>query len=333
MKFVSILFFIFIIDLLLSNSLLLKIYNSISEFAPTQKTIATLGTFDGVHVGHRKIIDRLVSEAKIKNFESVILTFFPHPRMVLGQVDNIKLLNTIDEKSTLLASSGLNNLIIHPFDAEFSQLSAEEFVESILVDRLNISKIIIGYDHRFGKDRTATIDDLIKFGQKYGFEVEQISAEEIDDVAVSSTKIRNALKMGDMELANEFLGYPYQISGSVVHGKKLGRTIGFPTANISISESYKQLPKNGVYLVKSTIDDTSVFGMMNVGENPTIIDKPFSIEVYFFKFDQDLYDRRIQISILHRIRDEHKFESVEDLKKAIRNDQEYAYKYLSEHKL
>ncbi len=317
----------------MSNSLPLKIYNSISEFTPAQKTIVTLGTFDGVHIGHRKIIDRLVSEAKVKNFESVILTFFPHPRMILGQVDNIKLLNTINEKSNLLASSGLDILIIHPFDAAFSQLSAEEFVKSILVDQLNISKIIIGYDHRFGKDRTATIDDLIEFGQKYRFDVEQISAQEIDDVAVSSTKIRNALRLGDMELANEFLGYPYQISGSVVHGKKLGRTIGFPTANVSISESYKQLPKNGVYIVKSTIDGTTIFGMMSVGENPTIIDKPFSIEVYFFKFDQDIYGRQIQISILHRIRDEQKFESVEALKHAIRNDENYAYDYLSEHKL
>src|SRR5690606_7120538 len=210
----------------------LKVFDSIAAFRPEKQTTITIGTFDGVHIGHRKIIDRVVQTAKRTGCESVILTFFPHPRMVLQGTDGIKLLNTLDEKKSLLEKTGLENLIIHPFDAEFASLSARDFVETVLVKQLNIQKIIIGHDHRFGRNRDAGIDDLILFGKEFGFEVEQIPAQEIDDVSVSSTKIRNALTDGKMDLANSYLGYPYSLSGKVIKGKQLGRTIGFPTANI-----------------------------------------------------------------------------------------------------
>jgi riboflavin kinase/FMN adenylyltransferase len=299
------------------------------DFKPTKKTIVTLGTFDGVHIGHQKIIEKLLQNAKEYNCESLILTFFPHPRMVLQEGSDIKLLNTIDERSVLLDKLGLDNLIIHPFDKEFSQLSAEEFVKKILVDTFNIQKIIIGYDHRFGRNRTANIDDLILYGEKFGFEVEQISAQEINEVSISSTKIRNAILDGNMVLANEYLGYNYNLSGIVSQGKQLGRTIGFPTANIKIPEEYKLIPKNGVYIVKSILNQITVFGIMNIGVNPTVNGENLSIEVHFLDFDADLYDEKITISILDRIRDEQKFESVALLKLQLEKDKNTALSYIA----
>lgn len=309
--------------------MLLKIFNSINEFSAEKKTIATLGTFDGVHTGHRKIISRLLHDANSENCESVILTFFPHPRMVLGHGNEIKLLNTIDEKAMLLQQTGLQNLIVHPFDHEFSNLSAEEFVRSVLVDKLNIKKIIIGYDHRFGHNRTADIHDLIRFGKQFGFEVEQILAQEINDVAVSSTKIRNAVADGNIQLANDYLGYPYLLTGTVVKGKQLGRTIGFPTANLAIPESYKQIPKMGVYVVSAKLDGNLIYGIMNIGTNPTVDGTSISIETFFLDFNADLYGSKLQISVLHRLRDEQKFDSVEALKIQIANDGIAALAYLS----
>jgi riboflavin kinase/FMN adenylyltransferase len=307
----------------------LKTYNSISDFSAAKKTIATLGTFDGVHKGHRKIIKRIVESAAANDCQSVILTFFPHPRMVLQQDSDVRLLNTIDERAMLLGETGLDSLIIHPFDEAFSRLSAEEFVKTVLVEQLNIRKIIIGHDHRFGKGRTANIQDLILFGKKYEFEVEQISAQEVDHVAVSSTKIRTALNQGNIELANEYLGYHYFITGTVVRGKQLGRTIGFPTANISITDSYKQIPAIGVYVVTAQLNDAEVFGMMNIGRNPTIGDNALSIEVYFFNFDNDLYDKKLAVSILFRMRDEEKFPSVALLKEQLKADQAHALQLLT----
>jgi riboflavin kinase/FMN adenylyltransferase len=307
----------------------LKIFSSIEKFTSGKKTIITIGTFDGVHVGHKKIIDRVVSNAAECDCESLILTFFPHPRMVLNGQDGIKLLNTLDEKKTLLEKAGLQNLIIHPFDEAFSRLTAEEFVKSVLVEHLNIQKIIIGHDHRFGRNRDAGIEDLIIFGKTFGFEVEQIPAEEIDAVSVSSTKIRNALSEGQMELANTFLGYNYFLSGTVMMGKKLGRTIGFPTANIQISEEYKLIPKKGVYVVKGHVDGTSVYGMMNIGHNPTTGWEKLSIEVHFFDFDRDIYGQPISVSILHYLRPEHKFDSLDALKQEIIQDQSNALAFLS----
>jgi riboflavin kinase/FMN adenylyltransferase len=306
----------------------LKIFHSINEFHSDKKTILTLGTFDGVHIGHAAILKKLTQNTADGKFESAVLTFFPHPRMVLQGKSDLKLLNTINEKIDLLEKIGIENLIIHPFDANFSQLSAEEFVKTVLVDQLHIQKIIIGYDHRFGKNRTANIDDLTAFGLKYGFEVEQISAQEINDISISSTKIRTALEDGEINLANEYLGYSYFLSGTVVKGKQLGRTIGFPTANIELEEEYKLVPKNGVYIVAAEIDGKSVYGMMNIGFNPTVQGKKRTIEVHFFDFDLDIYDRQIRVAILQHIRSEEKFESVEFLKIQLGKDKDFSIQYI-----
>lgn len=306
----------------------MKTYNSIFNFSSQKKTILTLGTFDGVHIGHQSILDKLKKATHHGYYESVVLTFFPHPRMVLQQDTSIKLLNTIDEKAELLDKFGIDNLIIHPFDAAFSNLSAEEFVKEILVDRLNIHKIIIGHDHRFGKNRTADIGDLISFGKKYGFEVEQINAHEIDEIAISSTKIRKALMEGNIKLANQFLGYSYFISGKVIEGKKIGRTLGFPTANIQINESYKLLPKNGVYIVFSEINDIPYFGMMNIGNNPTIGENEQSIEVHYFDMSENIYNKKLKISILEHIRDERKFNSLSDLQAQLEKDKLFSLNYI-----
>lgn len=298
----------------------MKIFQSIASFKTTKKTIVTIGTFDGVHIGHQKIIERLIYNSKKSNCESLILTFFPHPRMVLQDDSEIQLLNTIDERADLLKKSGLDNLIIHPFDKAFSRLTAEEFVKNILVDTFNLQKIVIGHDHRFGRNRTANIDDLIAFGEKYDFEVEEISAQEIQEVSVSSTKIRNALEEGDIRLANSYLGYPYFLTGTVFKGKQLGRTIGFPTANLKIEEAYKLIPKNGAYIVQSNLNNKTVYGMMNIGVNPTVGGKIISIEIFFLDFDANLYDKKIQVSLLEYIRSEQKFDSVSSLKNQLEKD-------------
>ena len=299
----------------------MKVFNSIQDFKSNSRTIVTLGTFDGVHIGHKKILEQLVETAKKTNCESLVLTFFPHPRMVLQNDSNIKLLNTISEKAKLLENLGLDNLIIHPFDENFANLSARAFVKSILVDCFQIKKIIIGHDHRFGKNRAANIDDLIVFGKLYDFNVEQISSQEINEISVSSTKIRNALFDGNIKLANKFLGNNYIISGKVVKGKQLGRTIGFPTANINVQEYYKLIPKAGVYAIKSMWKNKIIFGMMNIGFNPTVAGKSQTIEVYFFDFNEDIYDQNITISFIDRLRDEQKFDSVELLKKQLQLDE------------
>ncbi len=310
------------------KTLALKIFHSINDFRSTKKTIITLGTFDGVHIGHKKILEKVLQNTNGEQYESLVLTFFPHPRMVLQGDSDIKLLNTINEKIDLLQGIGIENLVIHPFDEAFSRLTAEEFVKTILVDRLNIQKIIIGYDHRFGRNRTANIDDLINYGEQYGFEVEQISVQEINEISVSSTKIRQALSEGDMTLANDYLGYDYFITGTVVEGKQLGRTINFPTANIKIQENYKLIPQNGVYIVKSGIENKIVYGMMNIGFNPTVNGQNRSIEVHYFDFNAELYDKEIQVSILHRIRSEQKFPSFDLLKEQLEKDKQTAITYL-----
>lgn len=306
----------------------MKIFHSISEFRSTHKTIVTLGTFDGVHIGHKKIIEKLIQSTADNQYESLILTFFPHPRMVLQEESEIKLLNTIEEKAMLLEKTGLDNLIIHPFDKAFSRLTAEEFVKNILVDQFNIHKIIIGHDHRFGRNRTANIEDLIVFGKQYNFEVEQISAQEINDVSVSSTKIRKAILEGNITLANDYLGYDYFLTGTIVKGNQVGRTIGFPTANLKIEESYKLIPQNGVYIVKSILNSTTVFGMMNIGTNPTVNGGNLSIEIHFFDFNADLYDQKIVVSILHHIRAEQKFESLDLLKAQLNKDKETSVSFI-----
>ncbi len=308
----------------------MKVFRNISSYTPQKPTVLTIGTFDGVHIGHKKIIKKLTERAKKEDLESVILTFFPHPRMVLQKDSDIKLLNTIDEKIELLEKSGLNSLIIHPFDKTFSELSAEEFVTQILIEKLNLKKIVIGYDHRFGKNRTAGINELVVFGEKYGFEVEQISVQEIDEISVSSTKIRKALDNGEIALANSYLGYNYFFNGIVVEGKKLGRTIGFPTANLKVSEDYKLIPKTGVYVVNVNINgNDNEMGMMNIGTNPTVNGNHQTIEVNILDFNQDIYGNNVQISILEKIRDEQKFASVEELKIQLEKDKQTTLDYFS----
>ena len=293
---------------------------SISEYDKGHSTAITIGTFDGVHIGHKKILLRLIKNASSLNLKSMVLTFFPHPRMVLQEHVEIKLLNTLDEKIAILENLGLNYLIVHPFTKEFSRLSAIEFVRDLLVNSLMAKKIIIGYDHRFGRNRTANINDLTAFGGTLDFNVEEISAQEVDDMAVSSTKIRKALNEGDMLTANKYLGYNYMLTGTIQRGKGLGNKLGFPTANLHIKETYKLVPKNGAYVVKSKTKGQLVYGMMNIGFNPTVSGKERSIEIHFFDFDKDLYDQKLQIDILERLRDEHKFDSVNALKDQLVHD-------------
>ncbi|GAA4046749.1 bifunctional riboflavin kinase/FAD synthetase [Flavobacterium chungnamense] len=306
----------------------MKTYNNIKEYNK-KKSVVTIGTFDGVHIGHKKILERIILNAKELNCESVVITFFPHPRMVLQDNSVVQLLNTVDEKTILLEKTGIDNLIIHPFNQEFSRLTAEEFVKEILVNQLNIQKIIIGYDHRFGRNRTANINDLIVFGEEYGFEVDQISAQEINDNAVSSTKIRNAILEGKITLANDYLGYNYFFSGIIVKGKQLGRTIGFPTANIKINEDYKLIPKNGVYIVKSNYNKRIIYGMMNIGTRPTVDGQNQTIEVNFFDFNEDIYDELITIELLDFIREEQKFDSFDSLKNQLYSDKETSLSFIS----
>jgi riboflavin kinase/FMN adenylyltransferase len=298
----------------------LKIYTSLQEFTSKKKTIVTLGTFDGVHLGHTVILDRICNIAKQENLESVVLTFFPHPRLIVSNDSEIKLLNTMAEKAKLLEQKGIQNFIIHPFDKLFSELSPSEFVKQILIKQLNIQKIIIGYDHKFGKNRAADFNDLIAFGNEFGFDVEEIPAKQVDEVSVSSTKIRNSLLEGNISLANDYLGYSYMLSGIVVKGNQLGRTIGFPTANIQISENYKLIPKNGVYMVTTILNNKIIFGMMNIGVKPTLGENLLSIEVHLLHFSEDIYGHEIQVNVMERLREEQKFESFEVLKSQLEID-------------
>lgn len=308
----------------------MKIVHSIKSFAAGKPTVVTIGTFDGVHLGHQKILEQIISSAKLNDCESLVLTFFPHPRMVLQEGTEMKQLNTLNEKIALLAHLGIDHLVVHPFDKEFSRMTAEDFVQKVLVDTFNVQKIIIGYDHRFGRNRTADINDLIKFGQTYGFAVEQISAQEINAVSVSSTKIRMALCEGQIALANEFLGYDYSLTGTVTKGQQLGRTIGYPTANIQIEEDYKLVPQNGVYVAKCILNQKTVYGMMNIGNRPTVNGITQTIEINLFDFNDDLYGQTITVSLLKRMRDEQKFESLEALKNQLAFDKQIALSYINQ---
>tara|TARA_R110000787_G_scaffold45993_10_gene111960 strand:+ start:9543 stop:10478 length:936 start_codon:yes stop_codon:yes gene_type:complete len=306
----------------------LKIIQTISNFNSTEKTVVTIGTFDGIHVGHQKILKDLIEAAKKEGKKSVLLTFFPHPRMVLQKDVSIQLLNTIEEKSSLLEKMGLDYLIIHPFSREFSRLTALDFVRDILVNQLNTSRLIIGYDHHFGKNREGNIHQLREYSLLYDFKVEEIPAQDIDDVSVSSTKIRKALQEGNLKTANNYLGYNYMLNGTVINGKKLGGKIGFPTANLDIKEAYKLVPKTGVYVIKTTIDNVLFSGMMNIGFRPTVSGKHQTIEAHIFDFDKNLYGKNITIELLYFLRDEKKFDSVEDLIVQLHLDKENAISYL-----
>ena len=307
----------------------MKIFNNIQSYSSEKESILTIGTFDGVHIGHNKILTKLVEESKKNNLSSLIMTFFPHPRMVLQKSQEIKMINTIDEKIHLFEKTGVDNLIIQPFDENFSKIRAKEFVEEILVKKLKIKHIIIGYDHRFGKDREASVDDLKKFGLNYMFTVEEIAAQEIHSIAISSTKIRNAILKGEIKKCNEYLGRNFMLTGEVVHGDGLGKKINFPTANIEIIDTYKIIPKNGVYLVKAIINSEIYFGMMNIGVRPTIGGKNKSLEIHFFNFKDNIYNKTISVEIICKIRDEEKFSSIDELKIQLKKDEQFCLKLIN----
>ncbi|MEP6261513.1 MAG: bifunctional riboflavin kinase/FAD synthetase [Gillisia sp.] len=306
----------------------MKEHKGANAFKSDHHTVITIGTFDGVHAGHQKIIERLVATAKVSQLESAILTFFPHPRMVLQEDSDLKLINTIEERKQILEKSGIDHLIIHPFTHQFSRLTALEFVRDILVNKLKAKKVIIGYDHRFGRNRTADINTLKDFGTQFGFEVEEISQQDVEEVAVSSTKIRKALLEGRVEKANNYLQHPFTLTGTIVSGQGRGKEFGYPTANLKIEEDYKLIPKIGVYVVRAVIDEIPYFGMMSIGTNPTVGGKDVTIETYFFLLDKDLYGKKLQIELLTRIRDEKKFESVDALKIAMKQDEAFSERYI-----
>jgi riboflavin kinase/FMN adenylyltransferase len=309
-----------------------KIYRNQASFKATEKTYITIGTFDGVHIGHQKVLKTLIDEARENKTTPLLLTFFPHPRMVLQQDVELKLINTLDERIQLLESTGLEQLFIHPFSKDFARLSALDFVRSLLVNTLHVSKLFIGYDHHFGKNREGNYEQLEDYAHTYDFEVSEISEQDIDNIAVSSTKIRKALDTGDIERANRYLGYPFMLTGTVVKGKSLGKTIGFPTANLYIEESYKLIPKTGAYIVQATIDQRLVYGMMNIGYKPTLGGDTQTIEIHFFNLQQDLYGQKIQVQVLKFLRAEEKFNSVEALKKQLQTDRLNAQSFIKQRK-
>jgi riboflavin kinase/FMN adenylyltransferase len=292
-----------------------------ADYKQIKSSVITIGTFDGVHVGHQQIIHRLVDTARKNDLQALVLTFFPHPRMVIQNDANIKLINTIDEKAKQLAQLGVDHLVVKEFTKSFSRLTALEYVRDILVNKLKVKHIIVGYDHHFGRNRTANINELKEFGTFYDFEVTEIEPQEVDDVAVSSTKIRSAILEGNIPIANKFLGYNFMLTGTVIKGKGLGKTLDFPTANIQIEAAYKLIPKHGVYVVKSQIKGVEVFGMMNIGKNPTVSEgNQTKIEVHFFDFSANLYGAVLKIELLDHLRSEIKFPNIEALKLQLEKD-------------
>ncbi len=302
----------------------MKVITQLDENPVIPNAVLTIGTFDGVHIGHQKIINQLNTLAKQNGGESVLFTFFPHPRMVIfPESHGLKLIQTQEEKLRKLSRMGLQNVIVYPFTKNFSRLSGTQFIRDFLVNKLNVKTIIIGYDHQFGRNREGTLDLLNELSPVYGFDVVEIEAQDIDDVNVSSTKIRNAISNGDIATANNYLGEPFQITGKVVHGKQIGRTIGFPTANIEIGDKLKLLPKFGSYAVQCFLEDGSKhLGMLNIGYRPTL-ESPdtVQIEAHLFDFQQDLYGQNIIISILAYIREEQKFEDLEQLQQQLQKDE------------
>ena len=301
----------------------------ITTFTSEKPTVITIGTFDGVHLGHQKIIKRVVETAHKNGLLATVFTFFPHPRMIVQHDQQLKLIHTLTEKKQFLQSLGVDLLIVQPFNEAFANLSAEAFVSELLVKHLRAQKVIIGYDHHFGKNRTANIDNMRLFGEQYSFSVEEIPVQEVDEVSVSSTKIRQALNEGRVEVAKHYLGVPYSFRGKVVHGLLLGITIGFPSDILQVEAYYKLIPKDGVYVVYSLIEGQKVYGMMSIGKNPTIQGKGASIEVYFFDFNQDLYGQDLTIYFVKYLREERKFSSVSLLKKQIQDDETAARKAIT----
>lgn len=308
----------------------MNVVNGIENYKANSKSILTIGTFDGVHLGHQKIITSLVTKAQKQGLHANILTFFPHPRMVLQKESNLKLIDTLEEKQNLLSELGIDNLIIQPFSKEFSKLTAIEFTRDVLVNKLRMSALMIGYDHRFGKNREATVKDLIKYGKSYNFEVTVIPAQDISSITVSSTKIRNAIKICDFEKVIQFLGRPFELNGKVIKGNGVGKTLEYPTANIEIKEKYKLIPPKGVYLVMISFGENQFSGMMNIGNRPTISGLDQTIEIHIFDFDKDLYGKNLKVCFLKKIRNEKKFDSLTSLKSQLKKDEENCKRILAE---
>ncbi len=302
----------------------MKIFRDFITAGEITNPVLTIGTFDGVHIGHQKIIERLNEEAEKIGGESVLFTFYPHPRIVLyPDSHGLKLIQTQVEKVDKLRRIGLDNLIVYPFTKEFSRLTAVEFVRDYLVNELNVKKLVIGYDHHFGKNREGNIHFLREVAETYGFEVIEISAQDIDEVNVSSTKIRNAITQGEMRKAQQYLGEPFELHGRIVHGKSMGKQIGYPTANIDIETDIKLIPATGVYAVNVFVSDYGIYeGMLNIGYSPTVGgSNDVSIEVHLFDFDKDIYGEFVTVQFLSRIRDEQKFDSVNELRDQLREDE------------
>ena len=307
----------------------MKIYRSIEDYTEDKRSVVTIGTFDGIHLGHQKILSRLINSSKNKNLNSVVLTFFPHPRIILNKYNEVKMIDTLDEKIIHLNEIGIDSLIIHPFDKNFSLLSANQFIKDFLVEKLKIKHIIIGYDHRFGKGREASVTDLKNYANDYDFTVEEIKAQEIEKITISSTKIRNSINQGDIKTTKKYLGRYFMMTGKVVKGDGLGKKINCPTANIFIEETYKIIPKDGVYLVETKIKDKLFNGMMNIGHRPTIGTNVKSIEVHLFNFNKDIYNQVISIKMISKIRDEIKFSSIQALKDQLVKDENYCLKLIN----
>lgn len=299
----------------------MRVYNNIDEFIAVNNAVVTIGTFDGVHIGHRKIISGIKELAESTGGETVILTFFPHPRMILHPEDeSLKLITTIAEKAELMEQLGVDHLIITPFSRDFSNQSAESYIRDVLVNKIGTKKIVIGYDHRFGKDRQGGFEDLQRLGPVYGFDVVEIPEQDINEVAISSTRIRNALLSGDIDLANTFLGYPFFITGKVVRGDQIGRQIGYPTANIVVEEKYKLIPGDGIFAVTVTIANEKYKGMAYIGSRPTVNGLTRNIEVNIFDFNEDIYNQTIRMEFHHYIRGDVKFSSLDELKVQLAQD-------------
>ena len=307
----------------------MKIYQGIEEFNPVQNAVVTSGTFDGVHQGHKVILKKLIQLAEKRQGESVVLTFWPHPRFVLYPNDtSLKLLSTFQEKASYLSDLGIDHLIKIEFTKKFSQLSSEEFIHNILIDKIGTKLLVIGYDHRFGKNREGSFQYLANNSHKYGFEIEEIPRQDIENIAVSSTKIRNALESGEIKTANEFIGNNYRLTGKVIKGSQIGRDLGFPTANIVVEESYKLIPADGAYAVKIGYQDRWHNGMLNIGFRPTVNGTTRTIETHIFDFNQNLYGQVLTIGFVEKIRGEKKFENLDALSKQLTLDRKDAMKIL-----
>lgn len=303
----------------------MKIFQDLTAINSIPNPVLTIGTFDGVHVGHQKILQQVKKEAEKIGGESVLFTFFPHPRMVLyPESHGLKLLQTQEEKMAKLARVGIENCIVYPFTFDFSRLSAIEFVRDILVNKLQIKKLVIGYDHQFGKNREGNIEFLKEICEVYGFEVIEIPAQDIDAVNVSSTKIRKAILDGDLAKANEYLGERFELTGTVVHGQAIGKTIGFPTANIKVNSELKLIPGNGVYAVAVSLKDSDYIGMLNIGNRPTVNDSTDrTIEVHILDFSGEIYAEEITVKFIDKLRDEKQFKDLQELQNQLKEDEKF----------